>query len=247
MFRFAPGKVPAPDTGRPDGLRAIVRERVRSRGRIVAFVFPAHKGAARFHQVIVPAAAHAVVRVEHTVAFDCDVVPGMDCRVILPGTVPRFHYRIVFKKKGQGVCGCTRPGSLTTACTTGNEWKQGLPASPGPHHTGRFCPVFSHHLPISRRRNTGFGRTSLARFFWPIQGSQGCLDVAKMSPVAGALWPVIGHQKRAYFGKPGLNCGYFPREPKRGGLRGFPGRGGTGKGESGADSGVFQIRFFQQQ
>lgn len=102
MFRFAPRKMPAPDAGRPDGLGTIVRERVRCCGRIVAIVFPAHKRAIRFHLIIIPAAAHAVFRIEHAIAFDREVVPGMDRRVIIQGIVSLFHYRIVFKRRVNG-------------------------------------------------------------------------------------------------------------------------------------------------
>jgi len=44
----------------------------------------------------------------------------------------------------------------------------------------------------------------IALFIWPIQGSQGWLDVAKTIPVTGPWWPFYGHRKRAYFGKLGL-------------------------------------------
>jgi hypothetical protein len=80
---------------------------------------------------------------------------------------------------------------------------------------------------------------AIAAFFWPIQGSQGCLDVAKRSPARTRLDPGIWHRKRAYFGKRGLLWGFFPREPSRGVLRGFPGRNGIQKRESGPDSGLF--------
>ena len=76
--------------------------------------------------------------------------------------------------------------------------------SEAPPPTGQFRLFFHHYPHLSRRRNAEFGPAYLAAFFWPILGSQGCLDVAKVPPAAGPLMVAIWHRNRAYFGKPGL-------------------------------------------
>jgi len=75
---------------------------------------------------------------------------------------------------------------------------------PDPLIPAGFARFFVVSTRLHVREIPVFKRTYLAAFFWPIPGSQGWLDVAKFPFVAGAWWPVLGHRKRAYFGKPSL-------------------------------------------